>query len=146
MDLTLIQPRVSAANVPLDELAHNRALTKSQRIAAVAQKFEAVLLQQILQETQKPVFVSEFTDNSAAASIYRGLMTQQLANAIAQSGGFGLAKMLDQQLIRQLDTPSASGPDDSVKNPSAASGATGRIRPGAPHAALHAQFTAIPSA
>ncbi len=98
MDLSAIQSHAASADVPLRELAHDHALTKAQKIAEVSQKFEAVLLEQILQETQKPVFISEFTDTSAAASIYRGLITQQLAEAISKSGGFGLATVLDHQL------------------------------------------------
>lgn len=115
MDLTAIQPHVSAGNVPLDELAHNRALTRNQKVAEVAQQFEALMLQQILQESQKPVFKTEFTDNSTAASIYRSLIAKQLAEAMSKSGNFGLAQMLDQQLTKQLDTSSSSGHASSAE-------------------------------
>ncbi len=145
MDLSAISAHVGSADVPLQELAHNQALTKAQKVAEVTQKFEAVLLEQILQETQKPVFVSEFTDNSAAASIYRGLITEQLAGAISHSGGFGLAKMLDRQLTRQLDTQSKPASKDSTNPPLATPAPLGKQGHGNDSSALSRQFTATPN-
>jgi len=89
-------------------------LTQGQKVAKVAQQFEAVMLQQILQETQKPVFQTEFTDNSTAASIYRSLVTKQLAEAISKSGNFGLAKMLTKQLSQQFHSASSSKANPAV--------------------------------
>jgi Rod binding domain-containing protein len=140
MDLTAIQPHVSASNVPLDELAHNRALTQGQKVAEVAQQFEAVMLQQILQETQKPVFQTEFTDNSTAASIYRSLISKELGEAMSKSGDFGLARMLEKQLTKQLQTESSkSGRSPSAETPADA----GAVGPAGPDAAQPFKFTAI---
>jgi Rod binding domain-containing protein len=60
----------------------------------VARQFEAILLRQILQSTQKTVIPSKFSDNSTAASIYHDLVTHQLADSISKSGTVGLAKTL----------------------------------------------------
>jgi Rod binding domain-containing protein len=139
MDLTAIQSNVSAANVPLDELAGNRALTQRQKVAEVAQQFEAVMLQQILQETQKPVFKTEFTDNSTAASIYRSLISKQLAEAMSKSGNFGLAKMLEKQLTKQLEISSSkSGHHPSAETPAE----TSEVVPAKPGVVQPFKFTA----
>jgi flagellar protein FlgJ len=84
-------------------------LTEEQKVAEAARQFEAILLRQILENTRKTVIQSSFADNSAAASIYRDLVSQQLADSISKSGTLGLSKAIAQQLTRQLH-PSA-GPD-----------------------------------
>lgn len=129
MELSAIQPSVSADNVPLDELAHDRTLTQQQKVGAVAHQFEALMLQQILQETQKPVFKTEFTDNSTAASIYRSLIAKELGEAMSKSGNFGLAQMLEKQLSKQTHSASSSGPGSSAKTAAAAPPATAAVPP-----------------
>ena len=101
----------TAPDVPLEQLAHNQTLTDQQKVAEVAQKFEAVLLRQVLQETQKTVIPSEFADNSTAAGIYGDLVTNQLADSISKSGTLGLAQSLERQLTRQLQPASTAGAD-----------------------------------
>ncbi len=141
MDLTAIQPRASAANVPLDELANNRALTQQQKVAEVAQQFEAVMLQQILQESQKPVFKTEFTDNSTAADIYRSLLSKQFSEAISKSGEFGLARMLEKQLSHQLKPESSSTQTQSA-NPTAIPQVNSGVAPAVVKTKELSQFTA----
>lgn len=103
-------PSNSVPDVPIDRLSHDCALTGRQKVAEVAQKFEALLLRQILQETQKTVIPSEFADDSTAAGIYHDLMTNQLADSISKSGTVGLAQTLQRQLTRQLCPASTAGP------------------------------------
>ena len=110
MNVAALQP-CSAPDVPLDRLAHNRALTDPQKVAEVSRQFEALLLRQIFQETQKTVIPSEFSDNSTAAGIYHDLVTNQLADSISKSGTLGLAQTLQRQLSRQLRPASTAGPD-----------------------------------
>ena len=85
-------------NVPIEDLAGAKNLTDQEKLHIASRKFEAVLLRQILAEAQKPVIQSSFTDNSAAAGIYRDLVTTQLADDISGSGAIGLAQMLERQL------------------------------------------------
>ena len=103
-------PNNAVADVPIDRLAHDHALTEQQKVAVVSQKFEALLLRQILQETQKTVIPSKFADNSTAAGIYHDMVTKQLADSISKSGTLGLAQTLERQLTRQLRPASPAGP------------------------------------
>ncbi|MCL5096420.1 MAG: rod-binding protein [Candidatus Omnitrophica bacterium] len=103
---------VQAANLPLEHLAANSHLTQKEKIAEVSRAFEAVLLRQILQQAQKTVFRSSLISESSSTGIYRDLATTQLAENISRAGTFGLAKVIAQQLDRQLPPPSAT-PDSS---------------------------------
>ena len=87
-----------AANIPVEDLAGSKQLTDRQKIAEASRQFEAIMLRQILSESQKPVITSEFTDNSTAAGIYQDYITNTLADSISKSGNFGLAKIFEQQL------------------------------------------------
>lgn len=104
MELTALQPRVDATNLPLDRLAENRQLSESQKVTEAGRQFEAILLRQILGEAMKPVFKSEFTGQSAQAGIYQDMVVNQLADNLTRSGGMGLAKSLNHELARQLST------------------------------------------
>ena len=98
MDISKIHTHLNASQVPPERLANNHSLTESEKIAEASRQFEAVLLRQILETTQKTVIKSKFADNSAAGSIYRDMITNQLADNISKSGTFGLAKSFEQQL------------------------------------------------
>ena len=109
MDIAAIQRPASAVEVPPERLAGNKALTESQKIAEASRQFEAILLRQILGAAQKTVIRSEFTDDSTSAEIYRDMATSQMADAIARTGTFGLAKTFQQQLEQQASRPTEPG-------------------------------------
>jgi flagellar protein FlgJ len=98
MNLLPIQSAADTSSVPLQELAANKNLTEQQKIAEASRQFEAILLRQILSESQKPVITSEFTDNSTASGIYQDYITNTLADSISKAGTMGLAKIFEQQL------------------------------------------------
>jgi len=98
MTITPIQSPVDTADIPVEDLANNKQLSDQQKIAEASRQFEAIMLRQILSESQKPVITSEFTDNSTAAGIYQDYITNTLADSISKSGSFGLAKIFEQQL------------------------------------------------
>ena len=100
-----------ASDVPIEQLAHNHALTDQQKVGEVSRQFEALLLRQIFQETQKTVIQSKYADNSTTAGIYHDMVTKQLADTISKSGTLGLAQSLQRQLARQLCPVSTAGPD-----------------------------------
>lgn len=89
---------MDASTIPVEELAANKQLTEQQKVAEASRQFEAIMLQQILSESQKPVITSEFTDNSTAAGIYQDYITKTLADSMSKSGTLGLSKVFEQQL------------------------------------------------
>lgn len=129
MDVALVQRHIEAADMPPEQLAGNKQLTQEQKLGEVTRQFEAILLRQILQNTQKTVISSEFSDNSTAASIYHDMVTQQLADSISKSGTVGLAKMLQLQLNHQLHPASPAGHDRTPEAQPTAHSGTGVARP-----------------
>lgn len=101
MEISPLQRHVNPADIAPERLAGNPALTEQQKIGEASRQFEAVLLKQILDSSQKTVIPSSFSDNSTSASIYHEMITSHLADSISKSGGFGLAKTFEQQLTRQ---------------------------------------------
>lgn len=104
MNILPIQSTDTDVNVPIEDLAGNKHMTQQQKIHQASQQFEAIMLQQILSEMQKPVIKSEFSDDSTAAGIYQDYMSNALAQSISKSGGFGFAKIFEQQLSPQSPT------------------------------------------
>ncbi|MCZ7637251.1 MAG: rod-binding protein [Verrucomicrobia bacterium] len=107
-----LQRRVNVFDLPLDRLAHNPNVSEPDKRRAAARAFEAVLLRQILADAQKPVLSSALSPETSAKAIYRDLLTSQLADGIARSGQFGLARSLESAWQHQ--TASASPPSDAA--------------------------------
>lgn len=109
MNVDALQPNPRVTDVPIERLAGNHALTEKEKVAEASRQFEALLLRQILSETQKTVIPSSLCDNSTAASIYRDMVTNQLADSISKSGCLGLARSIERQLDHQLPPASPAG-------------------------------------
>ncbi len=113
MNIAALQSnKVSAADIAPEALAGNQSLSEHQKIAEASRQFEAMLLRQILAETQKPVIQSAFTDNSTAAGIYQDLATNQMADSLSKSGALGFAQVFDRQLDRP--DPKLSHPTQTI--------------------------------
>jgi Rod binding domain-containing protein len=97
-----VQGHVKAGDLPLEALARNPALSEADKIGELSRQFEALLLRQVLAQTQKTVIKSGLTEESAESSIYQDMITNQLAECISKSGSFGLARSLEHELTRQL--------------------------------------------
>src|ERR1044071_6376842 len=104
MDIAPIQRKIDATEIAPERLAGNSQLTKKEKIAEASRQFEAVLLRQILENSQKTVIKSRYSDNSASSAVYRDQITSQLAQSISKAGTFGFAKTFEQQLNRPADT------------------------------------------
>ena len=125
MDITPLQsPRVEAANLGLDRLAASTQVSESEKVAEVSRAFEAVLLRQILSESQRPAFQSSSAGNSSVDGIDRDMVGNQMADDISKSGSFGLGKSLARELQRQ------SGP---AQPPPAESRNAGPVQLKSPH-------------
>jgi len=110
----LQQHSVNAADLPLDRLASSTKVSEPEKVAQVSRAFEAILLRQVLSETQQPVFKSKYVGNSATDGIYRDLVVNQLAENISKSGGLGLASSLTCELQRQSGAVKAAAPQPSA--------------------------------
>ena len=71
-----------------------------------AQAFESMLLAQILERAQTPIFESSLFGGGSASAIYRSLFAKEVADRMAARGGFGLAAAV----TRQLRTPEPEKP------------------------------------
>lgn len=133
---------------------------QQQKLKAMAQEFEAILIAAMLKEAQ-PHTQADPVTGGRSHDLYQQLFTDEIAKAIARSGGIGVGKMLERQLQRQLhktlptDTPSvnASSPhENSLKilpertdltNRSGIPLMDGEINPGMPYS-LNLQPSAVP--
>ena len=104
MDIAPIQRKVDASEIAPEQLAGNSQLTKQEKITEASRQFEAMLLRQILENSQKTVIKSKYGDNSTSSAIYRDQITSQLADSISKAGTFGFAKTFTQQLNRPAET------------------------------------------
>jgi len=123
MQITALQNHPKADELPPERLAGNKLLSEQEKIHEASRQFEAMLLRQILETTQKPVIKSKFSDNSTAGSVYRDMVTSQLAESISKSGGFGLAKTFEQQLEPSKHQHSSLGETTNSKISSPLEGA-----------------------
>ena len=111
MDIHPLQSRhIDLSNLPLDRVAASTQIDQKEKINQVSRAFEAVLLRQILQESQKPAFKSKLESNTATDGIYHDMVINQLAENISKSGSFGLAKSLSGELQRQTGAAKPASP------------------------------------
>lgn len=111
MQVPPLHPRsIDPSSLPLEALASNHQIPEAQKVAQASRAFEAVLLRQILAESERPAFPSKFLNDSCTNSIYRDMVVKQLADDIAKSGSFGLAQSLSKQLQKQTASPKPPGP------------------------------------
>ena len=109
MEISALPNTLHASEVPLEQLAGNSKLSETEKIGELSRQFEALLLRQVLQQTQKTVIKSNLMDESATSGIYRDMITNQLADSMSKSGSFGLAQSLEKELTRQLSTKKQEG-------------------------------------
>ncbi len=82
----------------LMELAHSKNISQEQKVAAVSEQFESVLVKQFLKEALKPMFKGVFNEDEGAHRMYRHFFTDAISENVASGGGFGVSSILQQQL------------------------------------------------
>ena len=88
----------------LMEMAHSKHTTHDQKVAAVSDQFESVLVKQFLKEALKPIFKGVFNEDGGAHRMYRHFFTDAISESIASGGGFGVSTILQQQLQNKGDS------------------------------------------
>ncbi len=91
---------IKVSDVPLEKMANNSQISEKDKIAEVSRQFEAILVRQILAESQKSQMNSKAP--SGTSEIYKDMVTTQLAESISRSGAVGLSSVLEKQLGRQV--------------------------------------------
>lgn len=87
----------------LMEMAHSKNTSHNQKVAAVSDQFESVLVKQFLKEALKPMFKGVFNEDGGAHRMYRHFFTDAISESIASGGGFGVSSILQQQLQEKGD-------------------------------------------
>ncbi len=87
----------------INELKNNPK--SSHELKKAAQDFEAVLLNMVLKAMWKTIPESDLFEKNSATEIYEGLMHSSLSEEMASNGGFGIAKVLVQQLGKEQKNP-----------------------------------------
>lgn len=102
MQISKVDHGVKASDVSIESLAKNKQIPEQEKIAELCRQFEAVLLRQILQDSQKTVIRSDLLHESSTQGIYRDMANSQLAEKLSHGGGLGLAATLEKEMTRQL--------------------------------------------
>ncbi len=105
-----LQRAVNPADLTPENLAGNPNLSEHAKVEEMSKRFEAILVRQILNEAQKPVFKSSMALGSSGAAVHQDMMVNQMANCITSAGGLGLAKQLTRDLTQQFK----SGRDEAA--------------------------------
>ena len=117
MDIPPLQSRVNVSTLPFDKLAKNPNVPEADKVKEACRQFEAVLMRQILQEARKTVIHSSTHQDSNTAGIYDDMVNNQVSDNITRSGGFGLAKSLQAQLVHQvLPGAAKASPSNAVSS------------------------------
>ena len=91
------------------EMAHSNHTTQEQKVAAVSDQFESVLVKQFLKEALKPMFKGVFNEDGGAHRMYRHFFTDAISESIASGGGFGVSSILQQQLQSNVSEGEKAG-------------------------------------
>lgn len=75
--------------------------TESQRLREVSQEFESFFLEMALKQMRRANQALSSEQASFGRSTYEGWQDEQMARAIARSGGIGLGEVLYRQLQQQ---------------------------------------------
>jgi len=106
MNISALPSQVRAADLPFEKLANNPQVSDQEKVGEASRQFEAVLLRQILTDATKTIFKSTADSDASSNSIYQDMITNNLADQISRSGGFGLSRVLTRQLQHELKTDS----------------------------------------
>lgn len=102
----------------LMEMAHSKHASEQQKVAAVSQQFESVLVKQFLKEALKPMFKGVFNEDGNAHRMYRHFFTDAISESIASGGGFGVSTILQQQIGNKTAKPTVDeGHQEPVAEP-----------------------------
>lgn len=118
--------RVSGPQMTAEQVSDNADMKQEEKVHRLSQQFEAILLRQILSESQKSVIKSKYNPESNSGSIYHDMINFQMADGISQGSGVGFGKKLEQQLTRQLRAQNTESTTATDLAPTAEAGQIGK--------------------
>lgn len=97
---------ISAAEIPVNDPSQRlRTVAKGlssekqkAEIKKVSREFEALFVGMMMKSMRATVGKDTLTGGGHGEEVYRSLLDQEYANAAAQGGGLGLARLIEQQL------------------------------------------------
>lgn len=94
----------SEPNFLLKGMSHSADPNKEKQLRKAAGDFEAIILQKILEQMRDSIPKNGLFNGGRAEDIYRSMLDEQMAKAMAQSKGTGtgLGEMLYQQMTKRL--------------------------------------------
>jgi flagellar protein FlgJ len=96
-----VLPQAANENVDLQALKNKRIDAEKNNAAAkkVAKEFEAMFVSMMLKSMRETVGKDKLTGGGHGEEIYRSLLDQEYARAVAENGGLGLARTIEAQLL-----------------------------------------------
>jgi flagellar protein FlgJ len=104
-----IQEATRALSAKAEKLASKPGATASQKdadyqkLVKVSRDFESIFLGYLLKSMRDTVPKSEFLGHSRESELFGSMRDEELAKNLSKAGGIGLAKLMVDQLKRQID-------------------------------------------
>ena len=92
---------VSAPSLPLGTLPQSHG-TQRDQLAQAARQFEAIFVRQMLSEARKSNLGGDSLLGGQGLDTFRQMQDDRFADLAADTGAFGLAKMIEAQLAAQI--------------------------------------------
>jgi len=74
--------------------------TEREALRQVAGQFEALFIQELLRSMRSTTLETGLTGNDRASKMYREMYDEAMSGNLATSGGFGIGRMLEEELAR----------------------------------------------
>jgi Rod binding domain-containing protein len=116
LSITAPTSQVIATGPSASPSATPAQLARLAKAKDVAQKFEAVFLQQMMQMSSQDVDKNDPMGGGFGEQMYRQMLNEQTANALAAHGGLGLANTILKQMAQRGDIPPLQNPAQAAQS------------------------------
>ena len=97
--------------LPPQQFKAGGTVTDKEKVAArkAAREFEGLFVGMMLKSMRETVGKDMLAGKGQSDEIYRSMLDQEYARAVVEQGGLGLAKMIEEQLIKHPDRKQSPG-------------------------------------
>ena len=99
---------LSSRSVGANPLGIPPGASTEEKLKAVSQEFEAILLNYLLKSMRSTVPDSGWMKRSLGRELYEQVMDEELARKIARTRGVGIGEMLYRELSRAIQSPAVT--------------------------------------